>query len=257
MKRLFLLTFYLLSVAMTASSVNEIKPFSAKNCWKYSGKLIADVWFSGTNARSDYYNPDSGDKTTFIIHGAEKTAYAIFEERKQIMVLNLEQLQKTNDLVGLDIMASEHKQKKFIGNENIEGRECQHYEYRHTSLTVTGVEEVTVNHQWFYEPLNCPIQQSNGGYDEPTVLRNIQEGPQPAHLFEVPKEGYTVITLPAGGLMELITGKSRDANQQSADSLRNAFQEAGERIKNALNSSDDPKEQLKAMQELLNESKKK
>jgi hypothetical protein len=256
MKRL-LLTFCLLSVVMAVSSVNDIKPFSAKNYWKYSNKLIANVWFSGVNARSDYFDPDSGGKTTFIIHGAEMKAYAIFEERKQIMVLNIEQLKKTNDFVGLDIMANEQKDKKLIGVEDVEGRECYHYEYRHTTLTVTGVEEVTVNHQWFYPPLNCPIQQSNGGYDEPTVLRNIQEGPQPAHLFEVPKEGYTVIALPAGGLMELITGKSRDANQKSADSIRDAFQEAGERVKNALNSSDDPKEQLKAIQELLNESKKK
>jgi hypothetical protein len=48
-------------------------------------------------------------------------------------------------------------------------------------------------------------------------IRNIKTGEQPAHLFEIPKD-FKGSYLPAGGMLEMFTGKSQE--QQINDVLK-------------------------------------
>lgn len=75
-----------------------------------------------------------------------------------------------------------------VGSETVNGRSTVKYE----SVSASG----EVNHFWLDPKLRFPVKwQSKGGAGE---LRNIQEGPQPASLFEIPA-GFTKMDM--GGMM--------------------------------------------------------
>ena len=90
--------------------------------------------------------------------------------------------------------------------------------------------------------------------DRTIVLRRVKMGPQPAHLFQVP-EGYQMTVMPAGGLLEMMTGKSCEENTQKVDETRDAIQKSNEQIKEHKSKSDE--ERMKALLEMLGGQKKK
>jgi hypothetical protein len=71
-----------------------------------------------------------------------------------------------------------------VSSENVNGRNTIKYEATSTSGSVT--------HFWLDSQLRFPVKwQSKGSNEE---MRNVQEGPQPASLFEIPG-GYTKMDL--------------------------------------------------------------
>jgi hypothetical protein len=74
-----------------------------------------------------------------------------------------------------------------IGNDTVNGRSTVEYE----GVSKQGEK----NHFWVDRKLHCVIKTDSGGGFE---LRNIQEGSQPASLFEIPA-GYAKVDL--GALM--------------------------------------------------------
>ncbi len=76
-----------------------------------------------------------------------------------------------------------------VGNETVNGRNTVKYETTNASGDV--------KHFWLDPKLRFPVKwdgKNNGG-----ELRNIQEGPQPASLFEIPA-GFTKMDM--GGMMQ-------------------------------------------------------
>lgn len=74
-----------------------------------------------------------------------------------------------------------------VGNESISGRDTVKFE----ATTASGV----VSNFWIDPKLRFPIKWQ--GKNSDGELRNIQEGPQPASLFEIPA-GYTKMEMPGG-----------------------------------------------------------
>jgi hypothetical protein len=77
-----------------------------------------------------------------------------------------------------------------VGNENVNGRSTVKYEGTNSSGDVS--------YFWLDSKLRFPVKWE--GKSSKGEMRNIQEGAQPASLFEVPA-GYTKMQLPAGMLM--------------------------------------------------------
>ena len=92
------------------------------------------------------------------------------------------------------------------------------------------------------------------------MLRRIKIGPQPACLFRVP-EGYQMTVVPAGGLLEMMTGKSREENTQKVDETRDAIQKSSDQMKEQLKGINDKsksdEERMKALLEMLGGQQKK
>ena len=185
-----------------------------------------------------------GEKTIMIFDMKEKKAYVMNEARKTCMVMEEIDKLSTNKLVGYDWEVSHSTSREFLGMEEIDGKECAHYYVKSESN------------------YNGCIAHDNTVYvmDRTIVLRCVKMGPQPAHLFQVP-EGYQMTVMPAGGLLEMMTGKSCEENTQKVDETRDAIQKSNEQIKEQLKEVNDKsksdEERMKALLEMLGGQKKK
>ena len=157
--------------------------------------------------------------------------------------------------------------REFLGMEEIDGKECAHYYVKSESIYKDGGKDGAGYHEWIYSPMkvsnyNGCIAHDNTVYvmDRTIVLRCVKMGPQPAHLFQVP-EGYQMTVMPAGGLLEMMTGKSCEENTQKVDETRDAIQKSNEQIKEQLKEVNDKsksdEERMKALLEMLGGQKKK
>jgi hypothetical protein len=77
-----------------------------------------------------------------------------------------------------------------VGNESVNGRSTVEYE----GTNAKG----DTSHFWIDPKLRFPVKWQ--GKSTSGELRDIQEGPQPANLFEIPA-GYTKMEMP-GGMMQ-------------------------------------------------------
>lgn len=260
MKKLMLLLF---AVLLGATSVMGQISFSGVWYRKGSGKEYSKVWHTPDYSRQESVN--NGDTTVMIFDKIEMKAYIINETKKTIMVMNDIDQFSLNQIVGYDLEVSRSSQREFKGMEEIEGKECAHYWVTSESLLKTGATDGASYNEWIWEPLkssnyNGAIAHDNTGshMDGTVVLRNIKIGAQPAYLFKVPEDGYEVKVVPAGGLLELITGKSRSENVENidnkADKMKEIFNSVNKKV-NDPNASDT--EKMKNLLEMLGGSKKK
>lgn len=241
----------LIAVGGLTASVAMGQGFSGEWYVKGSDKLHTKVWHSPGYSRADSYIDDNSEGTVMIFDHKAMKAWVIDHVQKTIIVMDdLERL-STNRLLGYDIEVADSKSREFHGIEDVEGRECMHYEVTTSTVYKGGSTDEYSRHYWVYEPLKSSFYNGNIQEDDPLygmlVMRNIRMGPQPASLFEVPT-GYQTMALPAGGLIELITGKSRDQNTQDIDntfeSLGAQFQELQKKMEEAEKSG--------SQEELLN-----
>ena len=262
MKKLILLLICALYVTTAARA--QIS-FYGEWCRKGSGKLDSKVWHTPEYMRGE--SEHNGEKTIMIFDMKEKKAYVMNEARKTCMVMEEIDKLSTNKLLGYDWEVSRSSSQEFLGMENIEGKECAHYYVRSESTYKGGVKEAAGYHEWIYSPMkasnyNGCIAHDNTAYsmDRTIVLRRIKIGPQPAHLFQVP-EGYEMTVVPAGGLLEMMTGKSREENTQKVDETRDAIQKSSDQMKEQLKGINDKsksdEERMKALLEMLGGQKKK
>lgn len=262
MKRLILLLICALYVTTTARA--QIS-FYGEWCRKGSGELDSKVWHTPEYMRGE--SEHNGEKTIMIFDMKEKKAYVMNEARKTCMVMEEIDKLSTNKLVGYDWEVSRSSSREFLGMEEIDGKECAHYYVKSESIYKGGGKDGAGYHEWIYSPMkasnyNGCIAHDNTAYsmDRTIVLRRVKIGPQPAHLFQVP-EGYQTTVMPAGGLLEMMTGKSREENTQKVDETRDAIQKSNEQIKEQLKEVNDKsksdEERMKALLEMLGGQKKK
>jgi len=244
MKRLSFITLCLLFAAASLSAQSPVQTvsYSGTEYYKYSKKEYAKIWMQADpgnlKTRSERKDEQTGELSVMIFRQDSAKMYVLKPEKKTWMAISMSQL-NMNDLVGLNVEVDRSSERKFIGLEDVNGYECHHYQHISTSTLTTGTQETGCTHSWIFEPLNVQMQYSNCGYDEPIYLANFQQGPQPAHLFEIPAD-YTGMSLPTGGLMEMLTGKPREQNQQDVDAAKKGLQEGFQNIENQMKGLDDP-----------------
>ncbi len=208
--------------------------------WCYSnGELISKTWVSPKGLRSESVDKQTGKKFITLCLLDTKKVYALFEDKKTGFLINdITKFAGTNQMVGLDLVSNEQSHTEYLGEEEVDGRMCKkYYSYRTSINNLTG-EAQTENAglTWIYEPLKasnytgCIAEKPGGQYDRLQVLRNIRQGPQPAHLFELP-EGYKITEMPSGGMLELFSGKSRQESQKKLRRYPRRFPEKSRRNK--------------------------
>ena len=229
---------------------------------KISNELYSKVWHTPEYSRSE--SVEKGETTVIIFDMKEKKAYIINETKKTCMVMNdIDQL-SLNKMLGYDLEVARHTSREFKGMEEIDGKECAHYWVESESQLKTGVSDGASYNEWIYEPMKasnysgCIAHDNNIFFkDKVVVLRNIKMGPQPAHLFKVP-EGYATTVVPVGGLIEMITGKSREENTKNIDNKADVMKEMFNSINKKANDPNKSEEdKMKALIEMFGGAKKK
>jgi hypothetical protein len=257
MKKLILLL--CLWASVTTASAQGATYF--EEYWESSGEFIAKEWHYGGNLRRESVDKMTGRNILMIYRVDSAKIYSVDMEAKTYkaiplsMVSNMQEI--TNNVVGLDLETGRNTTREFVKEEVVEGYPCTLYEVKTTSTNKLSDGSVTdyYANEWVYKPYNIWIRSKELPYEPSKVRRNIQTGPQPAQLFEIPK-GFEGFTLGSGGLMEMITGKSQSENQKAFEESRKSNQEKVDRINEILKITD-PQQQLIEMQKLMNESKKK
>lgn len=234
--------------------------------WRFSnGELINRIWVSPKAVRAESIDEKTGQKHITLCFIETKKVYALYEDKKTgFLIDDISKFAGTNQWVGLDLVSNEQSHTEYLGEEEVEGRMCKkYYKYRTSINNLTG-EAQTENAglTWVYEPLKasnyngCVAEKIGGQFDRLRVLRNIQQGPQPAHLFELP-EGYKITEIPEGGFMELFSGKSRQENQQDFDDARDDFKERTNGLKTIQDKDKSQEERMKALMQVIQGTQKK
>jgi hypothetical protein len=263
--------FLFIAICFTVGVAFAQKPkittsYSGRECYLYSGKEYAKVWAQADPGnvmmRSERIDDKTGELSIIIFRQDSAKGYVLKPQNKTFIALELAQL-NLNSLVGLDIEKNRTIRKEFKGIELLKnGYECHHYiSYMTTVLNNGEVWDEGCYEYWEYEPLKVTMQSKIAcGFDEPIILYNFQQGPQPASLFEIPKD-YKGMYLPKGGMMEMWTGKPREENQQMVDSTKQVLQQGIQDIQDKLKKVQDTpnKEQqiIDLLQMIGSSSKKK
>jgi hypothetical protein len=246
MKRILFIVAILLA-AITAQA--QVVPHYAETYEDETGKLAFKLWAS---SRSNFRQEQLGDdgKTMIVIFRADSAKfYLLSAEKKTYMSFSRSQA-GAGKLWGIEAMetASRSYEKKFLGRETIEGYDCAHNRITQTSTNKAGVKEGVTTEEWFYEPYKLAIRSTNlargKGY---WIMRNIAVGEPPAHLFEIPTD-YKGMPVPAGGLLEMMTGKTEGDIKPAYDK---ANQDAKSEVDKVNAISNDPnKTQEQKMQDM-------
>lgn len=162
------------------------QPFTGKIYFDGTGRMRIDM-----NAR--------GQTSTSIVDTKNKVAYTIMPQQQMYMEMNLDQIDKMQkgraSFTPYDASRPCANQPDYtcakVGSESVNGRSCDKWEFTSKS---------TSKKHWSWIDQRNHIAIKTLMADGTTVeMKNIQEGPQPASLFQVPA-GYRKMDM--GGLMK-------------------------------------------------------
>jgi hypothetical protein len=198
--------FSLLVLIFVASFALAQSEFSAAivDLEKPGTPSTAKIFFAKDKMRIESQSPNArAGGGAIIVNLASQTSTVLMPQQHMYMDMSLQsQTQRlgynffrTGDVedacgdwlkLGSNKGGSCHK----VGNESVDGRDTVKFE----ATTASGV----VSTFWIDPKLRFPIKWQ--GKNSDGELRNIQQGPQPASLFEIPA-GYTKMEMP-GGMMQ-------------------------------------------------------
>lgn len=217
MKKLMLLA---VGLAMAATARAQVVAHYAEVYEdRPNGPLKYKMWVAADgNMRQEL----SENGTIQIFRRDSMMLYRLDPAKKTAMVIPFSQVEDPNKLFGAEIQKSNRNTKsEMLGVENVEGYETEHWRYEYETVLANGGKQIAVNHAWIYKPLNTWIRDAWDEFarTDRQVKRNIVQGPQPASLFEIPRD-YKRTSLP-GGLMERLGG-----GENPGDALRKRIEEA-------------------------------
>lgn len=160
------------------------------------------IYFGKDKIRIESHNNDPRKGGAVIVNYATQTSIVVMDQQHMYMEMPAQNANQragynffmTNDVENAcgDWQKAVHTQGTChkVGNETASGRSCVKYE----AVNASG----ETSYIWLDPKLRFPVkwQGKNSGGE----LRNIQEGSQPASLFEVPA-GYTKFNMPDMGSM--------------------------------------------------------
>jgi outer membrane lipoprotein-sorting protein len=197
----------ILALILSANFVLAQTEFSADivDLQKAGETAQARIYFAKDKFRVEPQNSAHG-AGAFIVNFSTQTSTVLITQQHMYMEMPAQsQSQRTSYASAFfrtgdvenacgDWQKSEHNQGstcKKVGSESINGRSAVKYEATSASGEVT--------HFWLDPKLRFPIKWQSKNSDG--ELRNIQEGAQPASLFEVPA-GFTQMKMPAGMMQQ-------------------------------------------------------
>ncbi len=250
MKRIELITATLALSLIVVTVQAQIVPRYGEVYEKDTGKMRTKEWIAGEKFFRQDYIHDDGKTTTIIFRADSAKFYHIDMAKKVWVAFSLEQLTKgtLSGLSGLETV-SRSSSRKSLGSEVIEGAMCTHY--RMSSVTVHKSaafgEDRGSWDEWIANSDNIWRQRDDDMRPRRYLVhRNIIPGPQPDHLFVIPKD-FKGMTVPAGGMLEMFTGKTEGQIKQESD-IGNKMQDLQDAFKNL---NDPGKTQEEKIQEAL------
>jgi hypothetical protein len=263
MKRILFITAILLA-AVTAEA--QFTPMYSEVYNEKTDKLESKTWQSADgNTRQEYPN---GNVT--IIRLDSMTMYSLNPAKKTGSSIPISTITDPNKMMGRVVQTSHNEKREVVEkNVDVEGYLCDHITVTIVNTAPDGSQSGGVEHMWWHEPLKTWIRYGSGQFlhGETSIRRNIVPGPQPAHLFEIPKD-YKLTTIPSGGLMEMMTGRKQTDEQKKqtlseddkldimtggkGDAMKGAIQQQQEQNKklDAISNDPDMTEQQKIMEAL-------
>ena len=246
-----------LPLAQAAQGQNTLVPGYSEVWEENGGKLRSKEWQSTNNVRLEM--PGENGKTTTVIFRADSLKFYILNTENKTW-MSIDPAQITGGTF-YGIVALEHEgnsvKRTFIKEENVGGYSCRHYRVESALAHKGGTTSYSDWDEWVYEPYKLVIRRSDdirpGQY---TIRQNIVMGPQPESLFEIPKD-YKGSAMPLGGMMEMITGKSKEQTQQDIDEYGNKSQEVGKMLENANDPNKTQEQKLQEAMKLLEQTMKK
>jgi hypothetical protein len=195
-----------------ATAQTKVVPRYGEAVEKETGKLRSKIWVSDKGFRMETPRDDGG-VNVIIFRTDSMTAYRLDPAKKTYFSfkVDVENLGLGGgELSGIEEFETvqSNVDRRLVGRETVEGVECEHYVIRRTDALKGGTTAIADREEWINPVDRIWRQQQDdirpGSY---LVHRKIVKGPQPAHLFEVPRD-YTGSAMPAGGFMEALSGKS-------------------------------------------------
>jgi len=206
MLRIVLRLCSLVTVAFAATFVMAQAEFSAEivNLEKQNTQPSAKIYFTKDKMRVEPMNNSGRNGGAVIVNLATQTSYVLMTQQHMYVEMPAQnQTQRLGysffnaddvDNACTYWQKSPHNQGGSchkIGSDSVNGRSAVKYE--------TADSSGDTGHFWLDPKLRFPVKwDSKNSSGE---LRNIQEGSQPASLFEIPA-GYTKMQIP-GGMMQM------------------------------------------------------
>ena len=200
MKRLSLIVVCFLALTKLSA---QIVPLYGEVYDEVNNRLLSKQWVSSDG----HYRQEVIENgiTSIIIYRADTNKfYRLDTQNKTYLVIPMEQLQNANGMLGMKVQESANTTTEFIGNEEVEGKMCDHYRYTTVTTLTNGRTQTTIYDQWLYPPYNTWVRQTVGQFgSDRQILRNVTTGAQPNHLFELPSD-YRELSIP-GGLFNIFS----------------------------------------------------
>ncbi len=208
MKRLLLLAVGLAIGAATAQAQGFVAMYS-EVYHEATGVLESRQWNDARgNTRLETPN---GDVTITLIDSM--VSYFLRPAEKTAMAVRIMDIADPNKMIGRVVQTGQTEKREVVRQGvDVEGYLCDQIAVTIKTTNADGTTGGTVENMWWNAELNTWIRYGTGSLNW-DIRRNIQPGPQPAHLFEIPRD-YTVSRLPSGGLMQMMTGQQQTEQQK-------------------------------------------
>lgn len=183
MKRLLLIAVCLASVVATAQ-VQKI-PYYAEVYNEKTDKLAYKEWRSAEGHLRQEQPRNDGTSLITIYRADSLKFYTIAEKTKTVAELPFSKL-TPGEMLG--VVKDAGSTREFLRRETVEGYDCAVYKIIKHRALANGQSEESYHTEWYYEPLDLVIRYVESLNAMNNITRNIRQGAQPAHLFELPTD---------------------------------------------------------------------
>jgi hypothetical protein len=177
-----------------------------------TGALEYKEW----SAANGHIRQEHADGGVTIVRLDSMTIYRLDPAKKTASAISLSQFGDPNRLAGR-VVQTGHSEKRETVETGVDvgGYSCDHIVVTIQTSNADGSTGGGTEQMWWHEPLKTWIRYGSGQFThgQTSIRRNIVPGPQPSHLFEIPRD-YAISRMPSGGLMEMMTGKQQTGEQK-------------------------------------------
>ncbi len=182
MKRLILTALVVLALALSAGAAPKpLEQFSADQVMQVAGKSVTGkIYVDRGKVRTETQIPGMPQSTVTIVNGPRKVIWILMPGN-----MYMEKSIETNEDISHAAWTRPDKLES-LGKETVDGVECGKYRIR------DGGQEITY---FISEQDGLPVRMVSADGKVRFDWKNVQKGPQPDHLFELPA-GATKMALP-------------------------------------------------------------
>ncbi|MDR1222600.1 MAG: DUF4412 domain-containing protein [Tannerella sp.] len=251
MKRILLLAVCLVAMATAQAQAQKI-PLYSEVFDEHTNKLSSREWRSAEgHLRQETPRNDGTFKVT-VYRADSLKFYEIVERTKIVAELPLSKQLTPGQMV--EVVKDAGSTRELTGRETIEGYDCAVYRITKHRTLANGQSESSYHTEWYYEPLDLVICYVESLNVMNLITRNIVQGAQPAHLFEIPRDYKWFDTSAA---MEQMRDQF-DAMKNAAEMLKQGQQEQNRKLDEIKNDPNKTEQQkiIEALKMMGSEKKK-